>query len=131
MISVHLTIREAVELVKNSTSDSVFDRVVEALEAACGRLKANLTVKTIDPDKMIPCIKAYRLVTNTGLKEAKDFFDVVRGRYQYGTSYGSDSNYSYVGGTANTVALDYHVAHRLADQLRGLGCEVFVDTYNC
>lgn len=128
MISVHLTIREAVELVKNSTNESVFDRVVEALEAACGRLKANLTVKTMDADKMIPCIKAYRLMTNTGLKEAKDFFDVVRGRY-YSSSYATD--YSYRDGTANTVTLDYHVAHRLADQLRALGCEVLVDTYNC
>lgn len=122
MITIDFTVREAIDLAVKS-NDPLYTRIVNAIAAKCGE-HANgirLVVHSMTPDKMIPCIKALRLATGWGLKDSKDFFDVVRGRY-YSDSYTTE--YSYRDGKPNSLVLNNSVANQLYKELQNLGCVV-------
>ena len=126
MINLQLSVREAMNLATswayNNDAD-LYHKIVNAIAAKCGEHANNirLVVHSMVPDQMIPCIKALRLATGWGLKESKDFFDVVRGRY-YSDSYATD--YSYRDGKPNSLVLTNTIANQLMKELGNLGCVV-------
>jgi hypothetical protein len=121
MIKLELTVREAMNLASNCSLD-LHDKIVTALEVALGvnqRRRVTIT-GGMSTDNRIPCIKAIRLHTGWGLKESKDWTDVIVGRYD---SYGVWIN----GGDKNTVMLKTpEAAEQLLRDLVGLGCEGFL-----
>jgi hypothetical protein len=124
MISVDMTIREMIGIATSTTcSMELYERIVKAIELASGEGSINVTLRTLRPDSMIPAIKALRLATGWGLKESKDFCDVVRGPYRTDGTYGP--------GAANTLRLNAGKARELVKQWKDLGCDVVTDTYNC
>jgi hypothetical protein len=123
MIKLELTVREAMSLASNCSSD-MYDKIVTAFEVALGvnqRRRVTIT-GGMSTDNRIPCIKAIRLHTGWGLKESKDWTDVLVGRYNYTTnSYGSST------GQENSVTLKTpEAAENLLRDLAGLGCEGFL-----
>jgi hypothetical protein len=119
MINVEMTVREAVNLVSNGCGLDMYERIVQALEAKCGELKAIMTVRYVPRDSFIPCIKIIRNHLGWGLKETKDFLDVVRG--------GWDSIVNdYVDGKPNSMTNDSDVIIKIASELRSQGCTVDV-----
>ena len=126
MIAVEMTIREMISLAANpSCNGDLYERLVSAIERAANEGKINVTLRSMRPDAMIPCIKALRLATGWGLKESKEFCDVVRGKSD---GYG---NGGFWGGKANTVSLKADAARELAKQWKELGCDVMTDYFNC
>lgn len=113
MISVEMTIREAVGVAKDTDSIDLYERIVQALERAaneakrivgCGRVHHNPW------DHKIPAIKSLRLATGMGLKDAKDWIE----------------NVQYDGKTMFTVPLDPEAAEKLRTELVACGCEAWV-----
>lgn len=119
MIAVEMTVREALNLVSNGVHLDMYERIVQALEAKCGELKATMKIRSVPRDNFIPCIKILRHHLGWGLKEAKDFLDVVRGSWD---SYQND----YVNGVPNNLRHDSDMIIKIAYELRGQGCAVEV-----
>jgi ribosomal protein L7/L12 len=129
MISVEMSVRDMVDMatVARYNNPDLYEQIVKALTSACSAgaaaTKSRVTVVSMNQDRFIPCIKALRLVTGYGLKEAKDFFDVVRGPL-LGYTYKADSDYQYGGGQTNSIILQADKAKKLFDELGKLGCVV-------
>lgn len=120
MISVEMTVREAVWLATQSESNiDMYNRIITALEVKCGEFKVVMTVRHVPRDNFIPCIKIIRSHLGWGLKDTKDWLDVVRGRW---SSYDND----YVDGTSNSMKNDSDIIVKMASELRGQGCNVEV-----
>lgn len=114
MINVEMTVREAVALAIHTNAE-MYERIIHALEAKCGELKAVMTVRHVPRDNFIPCIKVIRSHLGWGLRETKEFLDVVRG--------GWDSDLSdYVDGKPNSMTNDSDVIIKIASELRSQGC---------
>lgn len=128
MISVNLTVREAI-LVASKFDEhggdegrNIRDNVVKAIEVALGvNQLCSLTITGgMNTNNRIACIKAVRAATGLGLKDAKEWTDVIVGHYG---SYGQ-----WVEGRhSNTIKLkDPQKAEQLLKDLRHLGCEGFL-----
>jgi hypothetical protein len=122
MINLALTVREAMWILSKCESyDSVYDKVVTAVEKAIMNPPngTNVTVKSVPQDNLISAIRIIRNYTRWGLKDTKDFLDVVRGQWL--------STGSYADGKSNTLTVTFgRDAISLAEELRGIGCEVRV-----
>lgn len=118
MINVEMTVREAVALAIHTNAE-MYERIIHALEAKCGEVKAVMTVRHVPRDNFIACIKAIRNHLSWGLRETKDFLDVVRG--------GWDSTVNdYVDGQPNSMVNDSDIIIKIASELRSQGCIVEV-----
>jgi hypothetical protein len=121
MIKLELTVREAMNLASNCSLD-LHDKIVTAFEVALGvnqRRRVTIT-GGMSTDNRIMCIKSIREHTGWGLKESKDWTDVIVGRYD---PYGVWIN----GGDKNTVLLKTpQAAEQLLRDLVGRGCEGFL-----
>jgi len=127
MVSVEMSVREMIQVAGEAqhTNPGLYERIVTALTvavtAAGVAAKSRVTVVSVKQDQFINCIKAFRLVTGCGLKEAKDFFDEVRGPWLgYNPSCGSN----YAGGQPNSIILEADKAKKLFDELSKLDCVV-------
>ncbi len=122
MINLALTVREAMWILSKCESyDSVYDKVVTAVEKAIMNPpnSTNVTVKSVPQDNFISAIRIIRNYTRWGLKDTKDFLDVVRGPWL--------STGSYAGGKPNTLTVTFGVdAIAMAEELRRIGCVVRV-----
>ena len=117
MITVEMTVREAMNLVSNGLHLDMYERIVQALEAKCGELKSVMTLRYVPRDSFIPCIKIIRSHLGWGLKDAKDWLDVVRGGWN------SDEN-DYIDGKSNCLTKDSDIIVKMASELRSQGCTV-------
>lgn len=125
MINIEMTVREAVSLASDQgISGDLYEKIVRAIEVACGESLMNITLRSMPVDAMIPCIKALRLATGWGLKESKDFCDVVRGKPDWNTNICR-------GGTPNTLRLKSKAGKKLFNEWKALGCDVVADTWGC
>ena len=133
MINLSLTIREALwVLSKCEVYDSTYDKIVSAIEKAVQNppLGTKVTVKSVPQDNFVSAIRIIRQYTSWGLKDTKDWLDVVRGPWQSNGRYENGayvSAGSYAGGKPNTLVVPYgRDAIALAAELREIGCEVRV-----
>jgi hypothetical protein len=118
MINVEMTVREAVWLATQSESNiDMYNRIITALEVKYGEFKVVMTVRHVPRDNFIPCIKILRSHLGWGLKDAKDWLDVVRGRW---SSYENE----YVDGKSNCLTKESDVIVKMASELRSQGCVV-------
>jgi hypothetical protein len=121
MIKLELTVREAMSLASNCSSD-MYDKIVTAFEVALGvnqRRRVTIT-GGMGTENRIYCIKAIRMHTGWGLKESKDWTDVIVGRY-------NENGCWTGGGQDNTVTLKTpEAAENLLRDLVGQGCEGFL-----
>ena len=123
MIKVDMTVREALAFVTSShCSVDMFEKIVSSFESALGvnsRCRVTIT-RGMSTNNRIPCIKAIRLHAGWGLKEAKDWTDVLVGRYD-------DRGFWVGGGESNTITLKTpEMAEALLRELTKLGCEGFL-----
>lgn len=120
MINIEMTIREMIALASspNCTGD-MYEKIIKALEDAIGTPKTpgkmkvvadNVSAGGIHWDHKIPAIKALRLATGMGLREAKDWVEVCQ--------YGNGTNYS--------PALAPNVAEKLCNELKQCGMRCWV-----
>ena len=125
MINLKLSVREAMDLAANCNHSrpDIFERIVTALEVALGvnqRCKVTIT-GGMNTDNRIPCIKAIRLHTGWGLKESKDWTDVLVGGWKY------DKWVPVPFGTKQSITLKTpEAAENLLRDLAGLGCEGYL-----
>lgn len=124
MISVSLTVREALWILSKIESyDTIYDKISIAFEDAL-RVNRNKTVTItggMNLDNRIHCIKAIRLHTGWGLKEAKDWSDVLVGGWKY------DTFVPATPGTKNSITLSTpEAAENLLRDLTALGCEGYL-----
>ena len=121
MINVQMTVREIAWLIAQcgDYQCELYGRAVEALVGACEKTGTNVTVKSVPQDNFVSAIRIIRNYTRWGLKDTKDFLDVVRGPWL--------STGSYAGGRPNTLTVTFgRDAIALAEELRGIGCLVRV-----
>jgi hypothetical protein len=121
MIKLELSVREAMDLAANC-HQNVYERIVTAFEVALGvNQKRRVTItKGMDTNNRISCIKAVRLHTGWGLKEAKDWSDGMVGRYD-------ESGFWRGGGNPITMtAKTPEAAEGLLRDLTSLGCEGYL-----
>lgn len=146
-INLSLALTSALSLLRNtSISDSIRDEIQRAIESglspsdrgcAESTYRMNLTLQSVPVNNKIKCIAAIRNTLLWGLKESKDFVDVVLGRIDLENGgagvYDSNGNWApvYRGGTPNTLTERTELVRDLAYQLSEMGCEVYTDTYNC
>jgi hypothetical protein len=121
MIKLELSVREAMNLATNCNLE-IYERIVTAVEVALGvNQKRMVTItKGMTLDNRISCIKAVRLHTGWGLKEAKDWTDGMVGRYD-------ESGFWRGGG--NIISLTTktpEAAENLLRDLTTLGCEGYL-----
>jgi hypothetical protein len=122
MIKIEMTVAEAIAIA-NTASNDLHDRIVSALEVALGMNQRRQVTSTggMSTDNRIPCIKAIRLHTGWGLKESKDWTDVLVGGYKW------DRFVPAAPGTKQTITLKTpEAAENLLRDLAGLGCEGYL-----
>ena len=122
MIKLELTVREAFEL-SNNCSREIYDRIVNAFEVALGvnQLRCVTITGGMTLDNRIPCIKAIRMHTGWGLKEAKEWTDFLVGGWKYDKWNPAPAN------TKQSMTLPTpEAAENLLRDLVGLGCEGFL-----
>jgi len=123
MINVSLTVREALWIISKIESyDTIYDKIVSGFEDALKiDNRCNVTITSgMSTDNRIPCIKAIRAATGMGLKDAKDWTDVIVGQYD-------DSGRWLKGGWKNTLKMrDNEAAENLLRELTELGCEGYL-----
>ena len=126
MINLQLTVREAMYLATNwayNNDAELYHKIVNALEIALG-VNQNRTVTItggMNLDNRIHCIKAIRLHSGWGLKEAKDWSDYLVGGWKYDKFVPAES------GAKNSITLKTpEAAENLLRDLTDLGCEGFL-----
>lgn len=122
MIKLDMSVREALTMVSNGCGHEMFERIVAALELALGVNQRKMVTITggMSTNNRIPCIKAIRLHTGWGLKEAKDWTDVLVGTYDTDWKYRSS-------GRPNSMTLKTpEAAEALLRDLTTLGCEGYL-----
>jgi hypothetical protein len=124
MINLQLTVREAVWILSKIESyDTIYDKITMAFEDALN-VNRNKTVTItggMNLDNRIACIKAIRLHSGWGLKEAKDWTDVLVGGWKYDKFVPAES------GAKQSITLSTpEAAKNLLRDLTTLGCEGFL-----
>lgn len=122
MINLQLSVREAMELAIYAPVE-MRERITQAFEVALGvnQLKVVTITGGMNLDNRIPCIKAIRLHTGWGLKEAKEWTDFLVGGWKY------DKWNPAPAGTKQSITLKTpDAAENLLRDLTGLGCEGFL-----
>ena len=138
MINVDMTVREAIKLIQTLPCDldgeNLRNRLIKAIEIAAGDANTTLTLHSIPQEKWIWAIKTIRQGMGWGLRESKDFCDVVRGEFVQ-TVVNTPENYGdwgvfrqyethYENGKPNTLSASSKTINEMAMALRALGCEV-------
>lgn len=122
MINLQLTVREAMNLATNCNLE-IYERIVTAFEVALGVNQNRMVTITggMTLDNRIPCIKAIRLHTGWGLKEAKEWTDFLVGGWKYDKWNPAPAN------TKQSMTLKTpEAAENLLRDLTTLGCEGFL-----
>ena len=123
MINLELTVREALWILSQcEVYDSTYDKIVSAFEIATGTNQRRQVTITggMDTNNRISCIKAVRMHSGWGLKEAKDWTDGMVGRYD-------ESGFWRGGGNKiSLTAKTPEAAENLLRDLTGLGCEGYL-----
>jgi len=122
MINLQLSVREAMNLATNCNLE-IYERIVNAFEVALGvnQLRVVTITGGMTLDNRIPCIKAIRLHTGWGLKEAKEWTDFLVGGWKYDKWHPAPAN------TKQSITLKTpEAAENLLRDLAGLGCEGFL-----
>jgi hypothetical protein len=122
MINLQLSVREAFEL-SNNCSREIYEKIVNSFEIALGVNQHRTVTITggMTLDNRIKCIKAIRLHTGWGLKESKDWSDVLVGGWKY------DTFVPATPGTKNSVTLGTpEAAENLLRDLVDKGCEGYL-----
>jgi ribosomal protein L7/L12 len=142
-INLSLTLKSALSLLtNNSISDTIRDEIQQSIEVAMGQCGCgvkstrymNLTLQSVPVKQKIRCIAAVKNTLVWGLKESKDFVDVVLGKLDVGAGKYDNDGYwepKYISGTPNTLTERTELVKELASLLTDMGCEVYTDTYNC
>jgi hypothetical protein len=122
MIKLELSVREAMNLATNCHHD-IYERIVNAFEVALGvnQLRVVTITGGMTLDNRIPCIKAIRLHTGWGLKEAKEWTDFMVGGWKYDKFVPAS-----VGARQSITLKTPEAAENLLRDLAGLGCEGFL-----
>lgn len=124
MINLQLTVREALSLATDSSlSGDMYDKIVAAFEVALGvNQRCTVTITNgMNLDNRISCIRAIRLYSGWGLKEAKDWTDVLVGGWKY------DKFVPASCGVKQSIVLKMpEAAENLLRDLTTLGCEGFL-----
>jgi hypothetical protein len=123
MIKIELSVRESLNMIANGCSLDMFDKIVCALEVALGVNQRRVVTITggMNTDNRIHCIKAIRLHTGWGLKEAKEWSDYLVGGWKYDKWYPAPAN------TKQSMTLKTpEAAEALLRDLGGLGSEGFL-----
>jgi hypothetical protein len=129
MIKVDLTVREAV-LFANQCDNyggdegrSLRDRIINAIEVALGVNQNKIVTITggLSLDNRIKCIKAIRIHTGWGLREAKEWTDYLVGGWKY------DKFVPAKVGAKHSISLATpEAAENLLRELVDLGCEGYL-----
>ena len=124
MINLQLTVREALSLATDSSlSGDMYDKIVAAFEVALGVNQSCTVTITggMTLDNRIYCIKAIRLHAGWGLKESKDWSDILVGGWKY------DKFVPAAAGAKNSITLKTpEAAENLLRDLVEHGCEGFL-----
>jgi ribosomal protein L7/L12 len=122
MINLQLTVREAMELSFYARED-IRERITQAFEMALGvNQRCTVTITNgMTLDNRIHCIKAIRLHTGWGLKESKDWTDVLVGGWK------NDRFVPAKNGIKQSITLKTpEAAENLLRDLTTLGCEGYL-----
>ena len=124
MIKVEMTVREMLNIIAlQGTSGDLADRIISALEVACGQNQNKTITITggMNTDNRIACIKAIRLNSGWGLKEAKEWTDYLVGGWKY------DKWVPAKTGVKHSMTLPTpEAAEKLLRELVDLGCEGYL-----
>lgn len=124
MINVGMTVREMLNIIAlQGTSGDLADRIIYALEVACGQNQHKTVTITggMNLDNRISCIKMIRLATGWGLKESKEWTDYLVGGWKY------DKFVPARQGVKHSITLSTpELAEQLLRDLTGLGCEGYL-----
>jgi ribosomal protein L7/L12 len=122
MINLQLSVREAMELSFYARED-IRERITQAFEMALGvNQRCTVTITNgMTLDNRIHCIKAIRLHTGWGLKESKDWTDVLVGGWK------NDRFVPAKNGIKQSITLKTpEAAENLLRDLADLGCEGYL-----
>lgn len=122
MINLKLSVREAMNLATNCNLE-IYERIVTAFEVALGvNQRCTVTITGgMTLDNRIPCIKAIRMHSGWGLKEAKDWTDILIGGWKYDKFVPASSS------AKQSITLKTpEAAENLLRDLTSLGCEGFL-----
>jgi len=142
MLNVEMTVREAVELINNlPEGNTLRERVFSVLESQVGEGKRTLTLHSFPEERKIACIKTVRNGMQWGLKESKDWVDVVLGERvctnphairtdSYSWNRWDESEpcepleYKRVNGKPNTLTASTATVLQMASEMRAVGAVV-------
>ena len=124
MINLQLTVREALWIIsKCDVYDSTYEKILKGFEDALNiKHLCNVTITGgMSTNNRIHCIKYIRAATGWGLKESKDWTDVLVGGMDNTGQWHMPSK------TSNTLTLSTpEIAKKLLEELRHQGCEGYL-----
>jgi hypothetical protein len=129
MINLQLTVREAMILATDSSlgrltdNNALYEKIVTAFEVALGvNQRCTVTItRGLSTDNRIKCIKAIRVATGCGLKEAKDWTDEIMGGFNY-----TLNRYMMAKGTGSITLSSPERAEALLREFVEQGCEGYI-----
>ena len=141
MINFEMTVREAVDLIGLlDTNMGLRERLIKTLENMAGEGQSTLTLHSFPRDRKIYCIKTIRNGMEWGLKESKDWVEVVEGPLVPVYATPEYNEYSYEeplwhetpevirherqGGKPNTLKASTATVVQMAADLRAIGAVV-------
>lgn len=136
-VSIVLTINNALDILRDpGMPNYLCDAAQKAILAAFSQntsngtsVNCNLTLKSGPIGTKVRAIAAIRNNLGWGLKEAKDWVEVVTGKAGWYNEQGEWI--SSIPGTPNTLILRRSDVDAVSNDLRKIGCEFVVDDYGC
>ena len=144
-VSIVLTINNALDILRDpGMPNYLCDAAQQAILAAFSQgtsngtsniserdlsVNCNLTLKSVPIGTKVRAIAAIRNNLGWGLKEAKDWVEVVTGKAGWYNQQGEWI--PSIVGTPNTLILSRSDVDAVSNDLRKIGCEFVVDDYGC
>jgi ribosomal protein L7/L12 len=136
-VTLVLSIYDALSAIRNDSlptaiRDAAEQAILDVLRSVSNKKEAvssrlNLLLKSVPRDHRVRTIAAVRHTMGYGLRDAKDFVDTVIGKDGYYSEH--DGWVPPVTGISAVLTDTRDNVTSLSEQLKSMGCEVFVDDW--
>jgi hypothetical protein len=121
MINLVLSTREALKLYKACDEHELQERIIKALEIAAGERNVAVVVDKLGVARFVDGVRVLQQHTGWSLRDAKEWFEIVRGTREPVEGPGGWETERYVNGQPNSLTVSADKATALVDAFLAVG----------